>query len=97
MNIVQPIRDKQKLEEMKEELKKNGTRDYLLFLLGINTGLRINDIVKLQVKDVKDPNGAMKEYVTIIEKKTNKVKKFPICNGLLAELTKYTTNMKQEE
>ena len=54
MNVVQPIRDKNKLEEMKEELKKNGTRDYLLFLLGINTGLRISDIVKLQVKDVKD-------------------------------------------
>ena len=97
MNVVQPIRDKNKLEEMKEELKKNGTRDYLLFLLGINTGLRISDIVKLQVKDVKDPSGAMKEYVTIIEKKTNKLKKFPICNGLLAELTKYTNNMEQEQ
>ena len=97
MNIVQPIRDKNKLEEMKEELKKNGTRDYLLFLLGINTGLRVSDIVKLQVKDVKDTSGAMKEYVTIIEKKTKKTKKFPICNGLLAELTKYTSNMQQDE
>ena len=28
MNLVQPIRDKEKLEEIKEELKKNGTRDY---------------------------------------------------------------------
>lgn len=97
MNIVQPIRDLKKLEEMKQELQKNGTRDYLLFLLGINTGLRVSDIVKLQVKDVKDPNGAMKEYVTIIEKKTKKTKKFPICNGLLAELTKYTSNMQQDE
>lgn len=97
MNIVQPIRDKNKLEEMKEELKKSGTRDYLLFLLGINTGLRVSDIVKLQVKDVKDASGTMKEYVTIIEKKTNKLKKFPICNGLLAELTKYTSNMQQDE
>ena len=97
MNIVQPIRDKKKLEEMKEELRKSGTRNYLLFLLGINTGLRVSDIVKLQVKDVKDPSGTMKEYVTIIEKKTKKVKKFPICNGLLAELTRYTSNMEQEQ
>lgn len=37
MNLVQPIRDKEKLEEMKEELKKRGTRDYLLFYTGINT------------------------------------------------------------
>ena len=31
MNYVQPIRDREKLEEMKEELKKNGTRDYMMF------------------------------------------------------------------
>ena len=37
MNYVQPIRDKDKLEEMKQELKKRGTRDYLLFYVGINT------------------------------------------------------------
>ncbi len=37
MNFVQPIRDKNKLEEMKEELKKRGTRDYILFYTGINT------------------------------------------------------------
>ena len=46
MNFVQPIRDKRKIEEMKEELKKNGTRDYLLFVFGINVGLRISDIIK---------------------------------------------------
>lgn len=97
MNIVQPIRDKEKLERMKEELKKHGTRDYMLFYLGINTGLRVSDIVKLQVKDVKEPTGVMKEYVTIIEKKTKKEKRFPIYNGLLAELTKYTSHMEQEE
>ena len=30
MNFVQPIRDRRKIEEMKEELKKNGTRDYYI-------------------------------------------------------------------
>lgn len=37
MKIVQPIRDKNKIKEMKIELKKKGTRDYLLFVTGINT------------------------------------------------------------
>ena len=37
MNTVQPIRDKQKLEELKEELKKRGTRDYMMFHTGINS------------------------------------------------------------
>ena len=47
MNFVQPIRDKEKLEEMKNELRKNGTRDYMLFYTGINTGLRISDLLRL--------------------------------------------------
>ena len=37
MNFVQPIREKEKVEEMKEELKKKGTRNFLLFYVGINT------------------------------------------------------------
>ena len=44
MNYVEPIRKKRDIEMMKEELKKNGTRDYLLFVFGINVGLRISDI-----------------------------------------------------
>lgn len=39
MNTVQPIRDMEKLEYLKEELKKNGTRDYMLFYTGINSGM----------------------------------------------------------
>ena len=78
MNLVQPIRDKEKLEEMKEELKKNGTRDYLLFYTGINTGLRVSDVVKLKYDDVRNIDGSMKTHISIIEQKTNKPKKFPI-------------------
>ena len=37
MNFVQPIRDKNKLEEMKDELKKSGTRNYMMFFVGINS------------------------------------------------------------
>lgn len=93
MNFVEPIRDKQKLEEMKEELKKNGTRDYLMFYTGINTGLRISDLVNLNRDDVRNIDGSMKSHITIFEKKTDKLKKFPICNGLYAELERYTKNM----
>lgn len=50
MKIVQPIRDKEKLEELKDELRKNGIRNYLLFLVGINSGMRVSDIVKLNRK-----------------------------------------------
>ena len=88
MNIVQPIRDKNKLEEMKEELKKRGTRDYLMFYTGINTGLRVSDLLKLNRDDIRDENNNMKSHITIIEKKNKKNKKFPIYNGLYLELEK---------
>ena len=94
MNFVQPIRDKEKLEEMKDELRKDGTRDYLLFYTGINTGLRISDIIKLKYDDIRDEYNNMKSHISIIEKKTKKPKKFPICNGLYNELEKYTRNLK---
>lgn len=97
MNFVQPIRDREKLEEMKEELKKRGTRDYLMFYTGINTGLRVSDIVKLNYNDIRDITGNMKTHITIIETKTKKTKKFPICNGLLIELERYTRNMSRGE
>ena len=35
---TQPIRDKEKIKEMKETLKRD--RDRIIFLLGINSGLR---------------------------------------------------------
>lgn len=42
-------------------------RDVLLFLIGINTGLRINDLVQLKVGHVKD-----QDVFTIREGKTHK-------------------------
>jgi len=94
MNYVQPIRDKEKLEEMKNELKKKGTRDYMLFYTGINTGLRISDLLKLNYDDIRNKDGSIKSHISIIEKKTKKPKMFPLTNGLFNELEKYTRNMK---
>ena len=54
MKFVEPIRDKRKIKQVKSILKKTGFRNYLMFLLGINSGLRISDILKLKVKDVKN-------------------------------------------
>ena len=72
MKYVQPIRDKNKIEEIKTYLKENGTRDLLLFTMGINTGLRISDLLNLKILDVKG-----KSHVEIKEQKTGKIKRFP--------------------
>lgn len=84
MVCVEPIRDKEKIDIVKRILKENGSRDYLLFLMGINSGLRISDMLKLKVKDVKD-----REYIELIEQKTNKYKRFPISNSFKCELEEY--------
>lgn len=92
MKEVQPIRDRDKIDQMKQELLKISYRDYFLFLMGINTGLRISDLLNLKVKDVRD-----KTYITIKEKKTDKTKRFRINYELMQEIEKYIQNMDDED
>lgn len=92
MNFVQPVREKEKIEEIKTELKKSGYRDYLLFVTGINTGLRISDLIKLKVKDVRNNT-----HVIITEQKTGKQKRFLINPNLTAIMNEYIKNLPDEE
>jgi integrase len=92
MNIVQPIRDLEKIEEIKEYLKEDSMRNYLLFLLGINTGLRISDILKLKVKDVDDTN-----HIVLREQKTGKQKWIRLTPALKRELKEYIEGKGFEE
>ena len=64
MKFVQPIRDKEKIYQIKNILKKQSYRNYFLFVLGINSGLRISDMLPLKVIDIKD-----KTHIIIKEKK----------------------------
>lgn len=69
MNLVQPIRDLNKITEVREFLRSKNNRDELLFCFGIYTGLRIGDILTVKVKDVYE-----KDHFYIIEQKTKKAK-----------------------
>jgi len=73
MNRVEAIKNKDKIEAMKSSLLKSSYRDYLLFLIGINTGLRISDILELKVSDVKE-----KSYIIINQGTSNKEQKYLI-------------------
>lgn len=73
MTTVEPIRRKEDIEKVEKLLEKQSKRDHLLFVFGINCGLRISDILRLNVGDVRN-----KTHIQIIEKKTGKFKKFPI-------------------
>jgi integrase len=81
---VQPIRDLDQIEDMKWALKRHcSERDYILFILGINTGLRVGDILKLKVKDVKK-----KKRIVIKEGKTDKPRTIHL-NTIYEELNDY--------
>jgi len=78
MNIVEPIRDIKTIKNIRSILKSQSTRNELLFILGINVGIRVSDILKLKTKDLLMPNKSIKDHVVITEKKTGKTKKFYI-------------------
>jgi len=66
----------------------NNPRDYLLFTMGINFALRINDLLSLKVKDVLDKKGEIVEYLHLREQKTKKEKKIKI-NIVVKEALEY--------
>ncbi|WP_435791674.1 tyrosine-type recombinase/integrase [Clostridium sp.] len=79
MKAVEPIRDIRTIRIMRSYLRDQSFRNELLFILGINVGLRISDILKLTFDDVMNfKTMRAKEYVIITEKKTSKTKKFYI-------------------
>jgi integrase len=92
MNTVQPLRDKEQIEEMKTALLKRGYRDYMLFVIGINTGLRVSDILQLKVADVKNQS-----HIVLTEKKTGKPKRFMINSRLKDSIDKYIQGMNPGE
>lgn len=62
--------DPEKVNAMLNYLKGTNERDYMLFYIGISAGLRISDMLQLQKEDVQYT------HVDIVEKKTNKRKRF---------------------
>ena len=91
MNRVSPIEDDEKLLEIKEELKKKGTMPYLLWTFGVNTSLRISDILPIQVKDVQGDKLYLKE------KKTGKRQEIALNKGITDILEGYIKNMKPDD
>ncbi|MFZ3589339.1 tyrosine-type recombinase/integrase [Bacillus sp. DJP31] len=63
MKTVEAIKNEQQLLSMKTFLKSRSSRDYCLFLLGINTGIRIYDLLHLNVKDVSDETGEIVHFL----------------------------------
>lgn len=48
MKVVQPIRDQEIIYGIKVYLKLRSIRDFLLFCIGIYSGLRVSDLLSLR-------------------------------------------------
>jgi integrase len=73
MHFVEPIRDRKKIAQIKNLLRGQGRlRDLLLFTVGINTALRISDLLQLQIGHFVDERGNVKSRFWIQEQKTGK-------------------------
>jgi integrase len=58
MNFVEPIRDRKKIAQIKNLLRgQERFRDLLLFTVGVNTALRISDLLQLQIGQFLDDRG----------------------------------------
>ena len=89
---VEPIRSKQQIKQVEEYLSKKNKRNRVLFVLGINSGLRVSDILNLNVSDVRN-----KTHIEIKEQKTGKLKKFPINDKLKKLIQEFIKHKNDKE
>lgn len=88
MEYVQPIRDKKKIEAMKRYLKGKSIRDYLLFVIGISSALRISDIRVIKLKMIWTGK-KVPPFISLREQKTGKAKIFPVSKNLEKAILEY--------
>ncbi len=80
MGTTQPLKNKAEIIRLKEYfIKKGEIRNYALITLGLNTSIRISDLLNLQWKDVY--NFRLKRYrkhISLVEQKTEKHTMIPL-------------------
>ena len=74
---VNPIKNLKDIEKIKRYLlKMDNKRNYCLFVVGINVGLRISDLLSLKLNDVFNfKEWTAKDEFVIKEQKTDKLRK----------------------
>ena len=92
MNYVEPIRDSRTVKDIADYLRNRDEKYYIMYMIGIYSGLRVSDILKLRVRDVKG-----KKEIRLREKKTGKERIFPINRELGTALSTYCLDKKDYE
>ncbi len=86
---VEPIREKAKIKQLYQYLNGSDPKYALIFKFGINTGLRISDIIPVKVNDIFNEKWQFREYLILNERKTAKEKKIKLNDTLRRCLNNY--------
>ena len=54
MGVINPITDREVLEKMKRYLKNQSPRNYLIFRIGLNFGLSVQELLNLRIEEIVD-------------------------------------------
>ena len=100
MNTAQPIRNLEDLKNFKNYYKEihPNARNQLLVILGLNTALRISDLLTLRWEDVYNfSQNRWQEHIEIIEQKTGKTSCIYINHNIHACLQNYQAQLQKEQ
>jgi integrase len=91
---VDPIR---RLEDIKtiSKMLSDSPRDHLLFTLGINNGLRVVDLLRLKIKDIKHLKPG--ESIRIKEQKTGKDNILMVNKTVFKSFQNYMAHLKPDD
>ena len=99
MSTTSPIRKEEDLQRFRNYyLEKGKMRNYLLIVVGLNTALRIGDVLSLQWKDVYDyKRRRFRAHLQVVEQKTGKTNQIALNDCVLHALRQCYNGQKADE
>lgn len=92
---VEPIKSIKDIAKVKQYLLgKDNKRDYMLFTVGINVGLRAGDLLRLKIKDIM-LDGTIVDKVVIYEEKTDKKREFALNESAKGAIRLYLDTLQE--
>lgn len=72
---AEPVKNKEDIARLRDYFLHHNLRNHMLFVVGINVGLRISDLLALRFRDVMNEDLSYKKEIVKIEKKTKNTSK----------------------
>lgn len=96
MSTTQPIRKINEIHELRQFFHNKGEiRNYVLITLGINTALRISDLLQIKWQDIWNFEARhFREHITVTEQKTGKIANILLNNQCLECINELKESLK---